>query len=391
VSIPKLRKFARLSDRALLRVLAALLAKERAFTADVVACIAEVESRQLYREAGYPSMYAFCVGVLHLTEAAAYKRIEAGRAAQQFPEILCALAEGRLHLTAVVMLAPKLTPANAGELLAAATHRTKREIELLLAERFPRPDLPERIRPLAPAAAEATAAAPANFANSSALPTTTSAAELAPGRVAPADEQPILGPTAPTPAPAAPGRMKEPGPTPRVTPLAPQRFALQLTIGESTHQKLRYAQELLGHYSPTAELALVLDRALDALIAQLERAKFAATEQPRSARRPARGSRTIPARVKRAVWKRDKGRCTFVSDSGHRCEEKTDLEFNHKLEFARGGEATVEEIELLCRAHNQFKAERTFGAEFMRHKRAEARGARAEARRPPTRTLIGTG
>jgi hypothetical protein len=336
-------------------------------------------------------MYAYCVGVLHLTAAAAYKRIEAGRAAPRFPEILDALAEGRLHLTAVVMLAPKLTPANAGELLAVATHRTKREIELLLAERFPRPDLPERIRPLAPAPVEATAAAPANFAISSSLLTTSSAAELAPGRVAPADEQPILGPTAPTPAPAAPGRMKEPGPTPRVTPLAPQRFALQLTIGESTREKLRYAQELLGSYSPTGELALVLDRALDALIAQLERDKFAATEQARAARRPARGSRTIPALVKHAVWVRDRGQCTFVSESGHRCEEKRDLEFNHMLEFARGGEATVEEIELLCRAHNQYMAEKTFGAEFMRHKREEARGARAEARRPPTRTLIGTG
>jgi len=342
VSITKLRKFARLSDRALLRVLAALLAKERAFTAEVVACIVEVESRQLYREAGYPSMYAYCVGVLHLTEAAAYERIDAGRAAQRFPEILDALAEGRLHLTAVVMLSPKLTPANAGELLAAATHRTKREIELLLAERFPRPDLPERIRPLAPA--------PANFANSSSLLTTSSAAELAPGRVAPAAEQPASGPIAPAPAQHAPERVEVPGPTPRVTPLAPQRFALQLTIGESTHEKLRYAQELLGSYSPTAELAPLLDRALDALIAQLERDKFAATEQPRAARRPARGSRTIPARVKRAVWVRDRGQRTFVSESGHRCEENRDLEFNHKLEFARGGEATVEGIELLCRA-----------------------------------------
>jgi hypothetical protein len=176
--------------------------------------------------------------------------------------------------------------------------------------------------------------------------------------------------------------MKEPGPMPRVMPLAPQRFALQLTIGESTHEKLRYAQELLGSYSPTAELAPLLDRALDALIAQLERAKFAATEQPRAARRPARGSRTIPAHVKRAVWRRDKGRCTFVSDSGHRCEEKRDLEFNHRLEFARGGEATVEGIELLCRAHNQFKAERTFGAGFMSRKREEASCARAALMRP---------
>src|SRR5207244_2705766 len=127
----------------------------------------------------------------------------------------------------------------ADELLSAAAHQTKLEIERLLARRFPRPDLPERVQ---------------------AIPPPTPPTEpLAPGFV---DQH-------------APGRVEAPAPPPKLAPLAPQRFALQVTIGESTHDKLRYAQALLGHQLPAGEIAAVLDRALDALISELEKTKFA--------------------------------------------------------------------------------------------------------------------
>ena len=87
-----------LSDRALLRDLAALVAHDRATTAALLAHIAEVDSRQLYLPAAYPSMYAYCVHELRLSEEAAFKRIHAARTARRFPAIFGALAEGRLHL-----------------------------------------------------------------------------------------------------------------------------------------------------------------------------------------------------------------------------------------------------------------------------------------------------
>src|SRR5437667_11952112 len=126
-----------LSDRALLRDLAALVAQDRATTARLLAHIAECDARRLYLPAAYPSMFAYCVHELRLSEDAAYKRIQAARVARQFPGIFEAVADGRLHLTAVGLLAPYLTPENAAELLAAAAHRTKSEIEELLARRFP--------------------------------------------------------------------------------------------------------------------------------------------------------------------------------------------------------------------------------------------------------------
>jgi hypothetical protein len=80
------------------------------------------------------------------------------------------------------------------------------------------------------------------------------------------------------------------------------------------------------------------------------------------------------------VWERDGGRCTFVSDAGHRCEARARLEFDHAEPVARGGRATVRNLRLRCRAHNQYAAERTFGADFMSHKRDAAR-REAEATR----------
>ena len=129
------------SDRELLHGLTSLVAQDRATTARLLAHIAEFDSRRLYLPAAFPSMFAYCVHELRLSEDAAYKRIQAARVARQFPIIFEALADGRLHLTAVGLLAPHLTPANAEELFAAAAYRTKAEIEELLATRFPRSEM----------------------------------------------------------------------------------------------------------------------------------------------------------------------------------------------------------------------------------------------------------
>jgi len=163
----------------------------------------------------------------------------------------------------------------------------------------------------------------------------------------------------------------------RVAAIAHRRFALQVSIGQGTRDKLEHAKALLGHQVPSGDLAEVLDRALDALIAKLEKRKLAATNRPQRARRPTCNRRTIPAHVRRAVSKRDGGRCTFVSESGTRCPAKAKLEYDHVTPVARGGEATIGNLRLRCRAHNQYEAERTFGEEFMRGKRAAARGSGA--------------
>ena len=125
-----------LSNPALLRDLAERIAENHAETALLLAHIAEFDARQLYAPA-YPSMFAFCVHELHMCEEDALERILVARAARQFPAIFVAVAEGRLHLSGLVVLAPHLTAENAEELLATATHKSESEIERLVAERFP--------------------------------------------------------------------------------------------------------------------------------------------------------------------------------------------------------------------------------------------------------------
>jgi 5-methylcytosine-specific restriction endonuclease McrA len=154
--------------------------------------------------------------------------------------------------------------------------------------------------------------------------------------------------------------------------IAAQRFDLRLTIGDSTREKLRYAQDLLGHAVPTGDLAVVVDRALDALIAKLEKQKFAETDRPRRAGESA-NPRHVTAAVRRAVWRRDGGQCTYVGENRHRCAQRRGLEFDHVVPVARGGLATVDNLRLRCRAHNQYEAERVYGSDFMEAKRQEAR------------------
>jgi 5-methylcytosine-specific restriction endonuclease McrA len=335
-----------LSGAALDDEMIASAAHDCSSTAKFLARIAEYDVRKRYLSAGYPSMFAYCVERLHLSDDAAVKRIQAARAARQYPALFDAVADGRLHLTAVRLLASHLTPENMAELIEAATHRRCSEIEEMLERRFVRLETlmeGSRVQTDRPP----TRVAPDDVALMVPLP--------APGQVesraadddqpAPRSEQPATGP--------------EP--------------SVWVALTKRAHAKLQYAQALLCKKLPSGDASLVLERALDDLIAREEKSKFAATDRPR--RMPDRSSRArhVPARVKRAVWKRDGGRCTFVSDGGKRCGARKFLEFDHVTPVARGGRASVEGMRLRCRGHNQYEAERAFGGGFMQRKREQAR------------------
>lgn len=351
-------------DAALLRGLAALVVRDRATTARLLAHIAEVDARRLYLPAGYASMHVYCVDVLSLSDDAAYKRIQAARAARDFPALFAAVEAGDLNLTSICLIAPHLSAAHADELIAAASRQPNTRIREWLARRFPgaaaAPGVPNRLRPLP--AAPATQLAVTNPESS--------ACQLAAQQVGLPAATPPTAPIAALPAAPPPA-----APSP---PAVAERFLLQLTIPRGTHDKLRHAQALLRHAVPSGNLAQVLDRALDALIARCEKRRFAATDRPRPRRvgAAAVARRTIPAHVRREVWQRDQGRCTFVGAGGHRCDARGRLEFDHVAPVARGGRATPDGMRLRCRAHNQLEAERVFGREFMEARRAEARAAR---------------
>ncbi len=196
-------------------------------------------------------MFAFCTKRFHMSEAVAARRIRAGRATCRFPCILGMVARGELHLSGIHQLAGHLTDENHEEVLRRAKHKSMREIERLVAEVSPKPDVRSSIR---------------------ALPV-----------------------------------------------------------------------------------------------------KAALTDRPRSKVTTAtKKTRAIPARVRREGFERDAGQCRFVDCEGRRCESTWKVEFHHRVPYARGGSHSAANIQLRCRAHNQYEAELEYGELFMVTRRRSA-------------------
>ena len=355
-----------LSDHDLLTRLLALAGREREATVELVAHLAALDSRpSVYAAMGYGTLFSYCVEALRLSEDATCNRICAARAGRRFPAILDLLASGELSLTSVRMLSPHLTAENHESVLARARGRSRREIEALVAELAPRPDVPSSIRK---------------------LPNTAPAALTAP--VPAIQDEGTATPASPTSLPGVPPLTLRP----IIEATSPQRYRVQFTIGEESHDKLRRLQTLLRREIPDGDPAAIVDRALTLLLEKVERKKLAAAAKPRPARpirpgtdtealRTIPNSREIPSDVRGEAWRRDGGQCGFVSADGHRCTERTFLEFHHVIPYARGGRATIDNISLRCRRHNQYEAELVF---------CSRRPTRDE-KRPPIDTVRFTG
>jgi 5-methylcytosine-specific restriction endonuclease McrA len=357
-----------LGRNALLKLLRGLSSRHRALTAELLHALAEADRRHLWAEAGYPSMYAWCMGEFGLSEDMAARRICAARLSRRYPGVLAMVADGRLHLSGILALAPKIkeAPELGEELLAAAANKSRRHIEHMLAERFPLPDVATTLTPLpAPARVESPATsslpAPGPAKDLPAAPSDAGAASVADAAAVETHASgPPSVPTVPTPAYSS------------IAPTAPQRYKTQFTMDEAMHSDLQRAMELLGPQAGEDRVREVFRRALRVLVTKLEKQKFAATEHPRAPRGSSK-ARHIPAAIKREVWKRDQGRCVFVSESGRVCESRTALEYDHIEPVARGGRTEARNLRLLCRAHNQLAAEIAFGKGFMHEIRGRAR------------------
>jgi 5-methylcytosine-specific restriction endonuclease McrA len=309
-----------LSDRDLLAAVLRAATTERHATVELLRLLVELDERRLYLGEGCSSLFTYCTQVLHLSEHAAYHRIEAARAARRFPVVLDLLGEGALTMTTVALLRPHLTDENCDRLLEAARHKAKRDVEAQIACLAPKPDASAVVRRL-------------------------------PASARPAE---LLGVPA-EPSVSAPEPLRA-----RIAPLAEDRYLLRVTISADTQRKLRQAQNLLRHTIPSGDHAAILDRALTLLVDQLERAKFARARQPRATRTSQTNRRHIPAAVRREVWARDGGRCAFEGPHG-RCRETAQLEFHHVVPFAEGGPTDTSNLALRCRAHNAFESEQHFG------------------------------
>jgi hypothetical protein len=318
------RSLERFSDDQLVAETKRVAGQERRAAADLLALLIEVERRRLHLALGHSSLFIYCVRELRLSEQAAYSRITAARTARRHPQILPLLTEGALTLSSIERLAPHLTEDTVEPLLEAASFKSTRDVERLVANLHPQPDVPASVR---------------------AVPTPALLAEPA----EPAPTEPAAAPVTAHPAP----------PRPVLAPIAARRYYLKLTIGQETHETLERLRALLRDSVPDGDLATIVDRALALLLQETERTKCAATSRPRGGATANPGGRHVPAAVRRAVWYRDGGTCAFIGSHG-RCGEAAFLEFHHVIPYADGGKTTTENLELRCRAHNVYEAELQF-------------------------------
>jgi hypothetical protein len=159
-----------LSDEQLLARLREHVGKGHIWQAQLIAYLAEVEDRRLDRVHACSSMWDFCTRKLGMSESEAHRRITAARMVRHFPQVLGYLERGEIHLCALYALRSHLTRENVDELLREASGRSTRDVEAMMAARFPRPDVPPRIEPVAMQAPLPVASLEAHAASSMALP-----------------------------------------------------------------------------------------------------------------------------------------------------------------------------------------------------------------------------
>jgi hypothetical protein len=367
------RSVATIPDRELLDRLARHVRDSRCTEADLITDMAEVDARKLYAEQACPSMFSYATRVLHFSEPEAYLRIVAARASRKHPVLLAMLADGQLHLSGIALLASHLTPQNRDAVLARARHRSKREIQQLVAELSPRPDVPARMRKL-----------PEKRHDEGALPESSSAQLL------------VRAEETRCPGPAAQLRPDEvvlvapaPAPRPSIEPLAPARYKVQFTASAGLHEKLERLRALMRSQVPDGDLGVIIEQAISEKLERLDARRFATTKRPRKELAESdvsASSRRVPAAVKRLVAKRDGMSCQYVDEQGQRCPEHHQLEFHHVYPYGFGGDHRPEDIRLMCRTHNQLIADHDYGRTAMeRHRRSRDRGPEDSAPSTVTR------
>jgi hypothetical protein len=294
---------ARLPHPQLLHRFSDLVIRDRRCTAEMLAVIAEVDQRKLWATHACPSMFAFCVGHFHMSEAVTAKRICAALTARRFPVIFAMVTRGELHLSAIHQLAKHLTDDNHIALPNRAKHMSSRDIEQLVAEIAPKPDVPSRIRALPrrsecsiPNAIKVAAEREPRVSAEKEMATSCKrSAETARGQTN-VPELSVAAPTITSPAATEFRRSNKP-----VVALSPRRDKIQITVDQDTHDKLRILQDLLSHQYPHTDPAVIVSQALDRLLTATLKKKAAMTDRPRP-KRDSSGNKAEPTINIKLIW-----------------------------------------------------------------------------------------
>jgi hypothetical protein len=384
-----------------------LLRKEQAAMAEFLVALADFDRRRGWEPLGHASFFAFLHFELGLSNSAAFYRMSAARLLQRFPDLVEPIRDGRLCLSTTAELAKVLTEENRAEVAPRFFGLSAREGREVVVELVPRERPPLR-------------AVVTSMERHAMGPEPTLAMALAPWPVpsdmsqADADSELLL---------TSEEEMTHPVrvATPRddVEPLTGDLRRLHITVSRQFLKKVETARDVLSHAIPGATMEQVLEAALDLLLEKQAKARglvkrprttlavaarpaeeqlvdttaqgsiarapgvtpirphetppplaliptepsptVPPTTEPRPLRRE--GPREpIPAAVRRAVWERDAGRCTWPLDGGGCCGSTHRLELDHVIPWAEWGPSTVENLRVVCGRHNAVAARQAFGS-----------------------------
>ena len=334
----------------LLTGLSELVQESNVLTGRMLAHLVELEQRMLHLELGYPSLFSYCVEALRMSEGTAGRRVTAARVCRRFPEVFEQIARGDLHLCALCALSPQLTRENAAELFEVCRGKTRRQIEHLLAARFPKPDVRAQIRRLpasipAPAAAIAPVLPPRKSVDQQ--PESPAKAGTVPEILPLPGSRPAVNEGAPEHRAPEHRRRRE------LEPLSTDRFGVHFTADAELRDLLERARELASHRLPKRDLGSLIKLLATSFVQREEKRRFgigiklrntrSTRNEPKALPRPPCGAppggvtppveanqaikrqtscvrpdargRYLPVAVRRTAYVREGGQCAFVSQT----------------------------------------------------------------------------
>jgi 5-methylcytosine-specific restriction endonuclease McrA len=362
----------RLSSEDLDRSARELAVREKHEVARLIAHIAEIGERRYHLDLGYPNLFRYCVARLNLSEGSVYRRTQVAAVCRTYPQILEALATGRLHLTGASLIAAHLAPDNVERLIDAAAGKTRREVEELIAEFAPKPAFQPSLRKLP-----------------SRIPDLT--------ETVPLEEKPEVAPPEQRPVPSAGGFGRD-----RIEPASEDRYNLRFSAGIEFADKLKRFAEVMGIESPQNHLEEILGQALEIALEKkdprrrLERRREREAKRetlPELENRPRPGDaehgektapqgeqdrsresggpaprRHLPSEVRERVLERAGYQCEYRGPEGLRCTSRTGLEIEHTKPFAVYRSHDERHLRAFCPAHNLQAARKFYGQDFVRRK-----------------------
>ena len=326
---------AKLSDRKLLAHLEKLIKVERATTLDILDHLNEVERRKLHLSLGYASMFEYCTRGLGYSESAASRRIKTARCIKEHAEIRKELADARLNLSTVSLIASVLTTDNRRKLLDAARGKSYHEVEAIVSRYKVGKPVRDRVTPV--------------------TVTRTPAPLLRPAANCKESYRRIGGKKVATEA----------------KPVVVTEQVFKVQFGASARFMKKY-RRVLAHLSRKYPGGVDFEKAFETLMDDfLDRCEAAPATRSQSRTTPVAtqaASRHIPRAVREEVFARDGGKCTFVGAGGRRCGSTWNLEIDHIHPYGKGGDNSPENLRLLCANHNRLAAERTYGRSLIERK-----------------------